>query len=80
MRLKTIKFYKDSKEGESTSGCDKEGLYGKLLFELNLEKQVHLSGGNGEGGNPGRGSRGGEPRKHQVFWGSSQDSCLAGSC
>lgn len=33
-------FCEVSKKGESTSSCDKEGLYGKLLFEMSFEEQL----------------------------------------
>lgn len=72
----------DNSKGGSTSRCNKEGLYGKLLFELGLKNGYHLSGGSGEESSPGQRSRinrNKESRKHQVFGGSSQDSRLAGA-
>lgn len=34
----------NSEEGGSISSCNKEGLYGKLLFESSLEKTGTLKG------------------------------------
>lgn len=47
-----IRFCEDSKEGECTSSCGKEGLWGKLLFELGLEKQVTFKCWQWGGGQP----------------------------
>lgn len=72
----------DNSKGGSTSSCSKEGLSGRLLFELDLEKWVSLKWWQWEKSSPGKRSRinrNKEPRKHQVLGGSCQDSRLAGA-